>query len=232
MDVPQSRSISERDVYTFISVAPPHVLRKMQDKIIEKLNENSDTEYMRGVMRAHMNNAVPPQPPTPISAPPPGVSPAEDAPFSNLRDRLMQMSRNIQDEGTVAPPSSAYSSPGIPVGDYAKPNDNLMNQFNAMPKASDDNDLKDIPAEFTFISTDNYGDGLVNIEDPELVRRLESKMQECKANNWYFPFAMKGPTSLKIKKFRRNNPGERCRGTLTFSRWERDGKIGYSCWAK
>lgn len=209
------KSINERDVHTFISVAPQHVLRKMQEKIVERLNETSETDYMRGVMRAHMNNTAPPQPPVPMSATPAGVTPAEDAPFSSLRDRLMQMGKNIQEEGTV---STSH--------------DNLMAQFNAMPKVQDENDWKDIPAEFTFLSTDNYGDGLVNIEDPELVKRLEGKMQECRANGWYFPFAMKGPTSLKIKKFRRNNPGERCRATLSFSRWERDGKVGYSCYAK
>lgn len=215
-----SRSISERDVHTFISVAPQHVLRKMQEKIIERLNESNETDYMRGVMRAHMNNTALPQPPTPMSPTPAGVTPAEDAPFMSLRDKLMQMGKNIQEESTpsAAPPR----------------HDDLMAQFNAMPKAQaqDENDLKDIPAEFIFLNTDNYGDGLVNIEDPELVKRLEGKMQECKANGWYFPFGMKGPSSLKIKKFRRNNPGERCRATLTFSRWERDGKVGYSCYAK
>lgn len=209
-----SRSISERDVYTFISVAPQHVLRKMQEKIIEKLNESNETDYMRGVMRAHMNNTALPQPPTPMNSTPAGVTPAEDAPFMSLRDKLMQMGKNIQEK------DSSGSN-----------HDDLMAQFNAMPKAQDENDLKDIPAEFTFLNTDNYGDGLVNIEDPELVKRLERKMQECRANNWYFPFAMKGPSSLKIKKFRRN-PGERCRATLTFSRWDRDGKAGYSCYAK
>lgn len=155
------------------------------------------------------------------------------------------MNHNIDQEGIVGGNSGVegtgnISRSSIPLfsgGSSVQQNtpsgvfDGLMSQLDAMPKHETSEDWKDIPAEFLYMNIDNYGDGLVKISDPELVRRLESKMQECKANNLYFPYGIKGDGTLKIKKFRRT-PGERCRATLSFSRWERDGKGGFSCYAK
>jgi len=238
----QPRSISENDVYTFISVAPPHILKRMQEKIAEKLNENSESDFRRGVMMAHLHNTAPPPPPTPVGNQTSTATHEEagQSAYVSIRDKLMQMSRNIDQEGVVGGPaglsgiSDGSTFLSVPSGSFTAPpgvaND-LMAQFNAMPKHETSEDWKDIPAEFLYINTDNYGDGLVKISDPELVKRLESKMQECKANNLYFPYGMKGDGTLKIKKFRRTQ-GERCRATLSFSRWERDGKGGFSCYAK
>jgi hypothetical protein len=88
--------------------------------------------------------------------------------------------------------------------------------------------------ECTYMSCDKYGDGLVRIVDKGYGDQIRSTWTKCKEQNLYFPFGFgTGNDQLKVKKL--NLPasvGKTVRLSLKFSRWDRDGKAGFSCYGE
>lgn len=87
----------------------------------------------------------------------------------------------------------------------------------------------------TYMMSDKYDDGLFAIRDPDYLKLLRETHAQYAASSppIYFPFGFgKDKDHLKIKKAKYGAGPKQMTLTLKFSRWERDGKIGYSCYAK
>ena len=212
------KTICERDVLIFINAAPLGILKRLKDELDRRVEKLEEDDHKRGVMRAFMfNGAPPPSKPEPTinlnsnnsdEGEDDGATSVESEAANSIRDRLMQMTKNISMDNT----------------------DKLREQLKA--GSSSNEDIRDLPAEFVYIESDTYGDGLVAPKNADLVEFIKNKHEECQRNGWYFPYGFgKEKNLLKIKKFKRNEKGMLCRASLNFSKWSQNGRTGFSCYA-
>jgi hypothetical protein len=178
-----------------------------------KLEISGEEEKKRGVMAAMLENSRRAQGSDVFSNAPMPDSPMEIPPIEvdNVRARLMNMAAVQQ-----------ASTSNI---------DDMHKQLDMMANVSDD--IIDDTVDVMYIMTDNYNDGLVSIQDPIFQDKVEKKRAECAGLGMYFPYGFgQQKNLLKIKNFRRPVRNEIVRLTLTFRRWNSNGKQGFSCYAK
>jgi hypothetical protein len=95
--------------------------------------------------------------------------------------------------------------------------------------------LPERTVELGYISSDKYGDGLFAIRDADYLKLVRDVHAEYSASKpvIYFPFGFgKEKDLLKVKKANFGQLPKQMVLTLKFTRWERDGKIGYSCYCQ
>jgi YHS domain-containing protein len=101
-----------------------------------------------------------------------------------------------------------------------------------------DIELPERCVKLRFVSADTYGDGYFEILDAgykAIVDTASAKLAQIYAGKeYYFPYGIgQNKGQLKIKKTKYAKKGVEVELTVRFSPWTtKEGKFGYSCWAK
>lgn len=88
--------------------------------------------------------------------------------------------------------------------------------------------------ELMYLCSDKYDDGLFAVKDPHYLALLKEVHTRCTLSKpaIYFPFGFgKDKDLLKVKKAKFGPDPKKMTLTLKFTRWEKDGRVGYSCYA-
>ena len=196
------RTIGTSDVKAFCNVAPPHVLLELRDVINSQLAKYELAE--KKTMKSMLPKAPPSSPAIPVSS-------DEDDPMSeylSARDQLIELS------------SSRLNTSGPSLKQQ-------LENANRADKYAPDEAIVDL----VFKYLDKYGDAHVFIKDDEYRAKIESSYASCKAESIYFPYGFgKNRDLLKIKKFNKAEEGQNIRLHLKFSKWNNNGKSGFSCY--
>lgn len=87
-------------------------------------------------------------------------------------------------------------------------------------------------AEVTYTGCDKYGDGFVLLKDKAYESFIRSTYAKCQEQGLYFPYGFgNGKNQLKVKKLNLGATAKDTTLTLKFSRWDVNGKSGFSCYA-
>lgn len=159
--------------------------------------------------------------------------------------KLVLGKQNMEDSDEEIPPTviSAREQMYQAMSGTSSPSSTPVKEISSSLKAAMDmpsaalEERRNIPeqtVEVTYMCSDKYKDGLFAIRNPDYLRILKETHTEFTANKppIYFPFGFgKEKDLLKVKKADFGVVSKQMVLTLKFSRWERDGKIGYSCYA-
>ncbi len=197
------KTIGTSDVKAFCQVAPPHVLLEIRSVIDKQLAKHGLGEK-KPKPKIHSPRAPPSSPAIAI--------PTEDDPMSDFpsaRDQLIELSSSVR---------STTSGPSLK---------EQLEHANRADKFALDEEIVDL----VFMYTDKYGDAHVRITDDDFRVKVEMTNNSCKAEGIYFPYGFgKGHDLLKIKKFDKAEAGQNIRLHLKFSKWNSNGKSGFSCY--
>ena len=199
------RTIGTSDVRAFLSVAPPGILVDLKAIIDKRLNTIADEDSRRNAVRRATNGYKDDDSGDEC----PSVAP-DLSEISSARDQLAAFSSG----------SSAVEA-------------DLRGQL-ARQQKIDDMGLEDLPnVKLIFKYADQYKDGCCEVVDPEIRKRLEVQLAKCKSEGLGFPFGFgRNNDLLKIKKFNSAEVGQNLNLNLKFSKWNFNGKSGFSCYAK
>jgi hypothetical protein len=82
----------------------------------------------------------------------------------------------------------------------------------------------------SYITADKYGDGYIELSDKSYDTLINATHKSCVQQNLYFPYGFgSGKNQLKIKKLNLGTTRKEITISLKFSRWEMNGKTGFSC---
>uniref|UniRef100_A0A6C0CG29 Uncharacterized protein n=1 Tax=viral metagenome TaxID=1070528 RepID=A0A6C0CG29_9ZZZZ len=85
----------------------------------------------------------------------------------------------------------------------------------------------------TYVSSDNYGDGYIELSDKSYEALMRATHTNCQQQGLYFPYGFgSGKNQLKIKKLNLGKLRKDITISLKFSRWEMNGKSGFSCYGE
>jgi hypothetical protein len=118
------------------------------------------------------------------------------------------------------------------------PKGDLVSSLKTIMEAPNPEDKCQIPestVELFYLTSDKYDDGLFAIKNPEYLKIIREVHARCLASKppIYFPFGFgREKDLLKVKKAKHGSEPRVMTLTLKFSRWEKDGRVGYSCYAK
>lgn len=201
----ESRSVTTSDVKVFLTVAPPVILAELKTIIDQRLTAIVEDDARRTALKFAERNRS--------SADDMDYEPLPVPDLNDISDSRAQL--------------AAFSDGPIKV------EADLRSQFDKQMKI-DSLAPEDMPnIKLVFKYSDQYKDGMCAVVDPEVRKKLELHVAKCKLEGLTFPFGYgQSKDLLKIKKFDRAEPGQNLNMTLSFRKWNYEGKSGFSCYAK
>lgn len=197
------REVGTSDCIAFINVAPPAILADLKTLIDKRLAAIVESNERQDKMRKSMQDGSGGE----------AYEPAIIPDLSDSSDARAQL--------------AMFASGAVQV------EADLRSQLAAQQKVEGMTLEELVNVKLVYKSTDQYGDGIAQVVDLDVRKKLEVQLAKCKLENLSFPYGY-GPTKdcVKLKKFSRAEPGQALNVGLRFSRWNYNGKSGFSCYVK